>query len=401
MNWKKEGTPQVKNPILRPLRAHSKRSLVKLSLWTLVATTFLIAFQSYELASQTTSQRAYTDLIQFMSMEPKEQPLKPFGRFTPGLDLKSHKDNVDYFKSNPDLMNKIKSDLEGGRITWTLKGQKQRLLFVPEHRPRFKRLYKAYCQDLLDYLSQKTGIANPYDRIVILEDGPSQLPDNGLTAFIVHNLVRETQSRYSFSTNASQKSSELQLRATTTVNRVGSYASSLVGLENGNLSFDRDSYTIWQNNAKNPYTSLMVPAEETLHFILRGSTEEGIQAEHRNTSQKGSDDLQGLADSWLAVEEAVVGGLVYALMPPFLDNVAANLPESAVQHDLKTKMRFSKYRLLERGIEIVKRMGCKRAIEAYRADPTAFKALLEQPHGPQNKVMLGKSGHPVPSPDSG
>ena len=82
--------------------------------------------------------------------------------------------------------------------------------------------------------------------------------------------------------------------------------------------FKRKNYTIWQNSAENPYTALMAPVEETFHIALRDYTERAILEKLQTRSTHGIAEVNRIVDEWIAVEEAIAGGLVYGLLPEFL-----------------------------------------------------------------------------------
>lgn len=120
----------------------------------------------------------------------------------------------------------------------------------------------------------------------------------------------------------------------------------------------------------------MVPVEETLHIALREHTERAIKDQLELKSVQGLGDLERIADDWMAVEETIVGGLVHAMLPQFLETHIHILPNSLVEEDIKSKMDFPQYRHLKKGIEIVKKIGCKKAVKIYKEDPAGFKNLL-------------------------
>ena len=124
----------------------------------------------------------------------------------------------------------------------------------------------------------------------------------------------------------------------------------------------------------------MTPLEETLHIALRGHTEKAIldavKAKEETPTIK---EIQDVVEEWLAVEEAIVGGLVYCLVPDVVIKRIPDLPREWIQADLDTKATFPKYRLLPRAIKMVKDYGLKKSIHAYAQDPVATRSLLNEP----------------------
>jgi hypothetical protein len=146
--------------------------------------------------------------------------------------------------------------------------------------------------------------------------------------------------------------------------------------DNGTIEFLKDKYTIWQNSAANPFTALMVPAEETLHITLRESTESAIKKDVEQRHQRSLKSVGKIVEDWMAVEEAIVGGIVYKLLPNILEEHMTDLSLSYIKMDIITKRQFDKYRHLEKGITIMKEIGYREAIRMYLKDPMIFRDLL-------------------------
>jgi hypothetical protein len=124
----------------------------------------------------------------------------------------------------------------------------------------------------------------------------------------------------------------------------------------------------------------MTPLEETLHIVLRKYTEKAIMDTIGSKEKKLSrNKIKDLMEGWIAVEEAIVGGLVYKLVPDVVVSRVPNLPMEWIEADLKTKSQFHKYRFLPKGIEVVENHGLKKIIEMYSKDPFAFRDLLTGP----------------------
>jgi hypothetical protein len=81
-------------------------------------------------------------------------------------------------------------------------------------------------------------------------------------------------------------------------------------------------------------------------------------------------------EDWMAVEEAIVGGIVHRLLPHIMEEHIKTLPPSCIEMDIVTKSQFEKYRHLEKGITIVEEIGYREAIRLYAKDPAAFRDLL-------------------------
>jgi hypothetical protein len=319
----------------------------------------------------------YNRLLEFIQLDDQQQPLYVFNDFEEEFDKASHRATRQYFKEHPGLIQRIKAKLEGGKLRWKLRDLKHRLLFVPENRTEYADLYKNYCLDVIHTILDKTGFDNPYDSIQTLSRSkPVRHEKNeGVTAYIVHNLAKEYVGTYIFS-NQTNKKVKIELEGKLYSGDVGAYTSTLIMNENGAIEFLKDKYTIWQNSAANPYAALMVPVEETLHITLRDYTESGIKKAVEQSHQRSLKSVEKIVEDWMAVEEAIVGGIVYRLLPHILEEHITDLSLSYIEMDIIAKRQFKKYRHLEKGITIVEEIGYGEAIRMYSKDPTAFRDLL-------------------------
>jgi hypothetical protein len=319
----------------------------------------------------------YSRLLELIQLDDQQEPLFVFNDFEEEFDEASHRATRQYFKENPSLIQRIKDKLQGGKLRWKLKKLKHRLLFVPENRTEYATLYKDYCLNVIHAILDKTGFDNPYDSIQILKRSkPVRHEKNeGVTVYIVHNLAKEYVGTYVFS-NQTDKKVKSELKGKLYSGDVGAYTSTFVMDENGDIEFVKDKYSIWQNSATNPYTALMVPAEETLHITLREYTESAIERAVEQSHDRGSKTVEKIVEDWMAVEEAIVGGIVYRLLPSILEECIEDLSLSSIEMDLIAKSQFEKYRHLEKGITIVEEIGYREAIRMYSKDPVAFRDLL-------------------------
>jgi hypothetical protein len=321
----------------------------------------------------------YSRLLEFIEAANVEKPLYAFDDFEKELNTDVHQLNLDYLMDNPDLLAKIRLALNTEELHWKLEGSKRRLLFVPETREEYASLFKSYCTEVIDYVLAKTQLQNPFTGITNLT---SEIPEvseanNGITAFLVHNLAEEFVYTYGFY-NHQKKKVVIELDQKSFIGEVGSYTSSVYQNEDGDFVFTKNKYTIWQNNAKNPYTALMAPVEETLHITLRDYTENAIREKLMTGAESGYNTAQisRIVEEWIAVEEAITGGLVYGLLPEFLTNSITSFQPDWIESDLTTKSTMKRYKYLKKGIQVVEDLGIKKSIHLYREDPQAFRDLL-------------------------
>jgi hypothetical protein len=316
-------------------------------------------------------------LVELMHHRGQSGPLYAFGDFEKSYDPEIHAANVAYLQHHNELLEKIRADLGAPpSLQWRLLTLKHRLLYVPEQGAEFIRLYETYCQNVIQDILCLMNLPNPYSRIITLTGKPpSSWPTDGFYAYIVHDLSTEFRARYEFQ-SASDRKVAIELSGRYLNGEVGSYSSFLQFDAAGNVSFTHDRYTIWQDNAKNPYTALMTPVEETLHALLRTSTESAIRAALEKRGIRSPREARKVVEEWIAVEEAVVGGLVYHMLPPLLEKHFGQVPHDFVSRDLETKNHIAKYHQLKEGVRVVGTLGCKACFSLYLNDPTAFRSLL-------------------------
>ena len=189
----------------------------------------------------------------------------------------------------------------------------KQLLAVPENRVEYARLFEQYYHTAVNYLLERIHAANPYERIVTLKGPLPALPatgaQEGITVYLVHNLVDEYIEEYLFSSLYGD-GNKIKIKVSNRVNdgKVGSVTSLVtIGADN-QYEFNRLPYTVWQNSAQNPLNVLIVPIEETLHTLMRPFTKKAMLAELVQSGPTRIDQVRRIVDDWIAVEEAIVGG---------------------------------------------------------------------------------------------
>ena len=349
--------------------------IIRIASILMLAGIFLVPVPPTEQAAAY-NEKPLARLVDLIRLENKVSPLHPIGNFERNIDPSLHAANMEYLKNNRRLLEKISADLGEQDLQWHLKSLTSRLLYVPENRPEYIALYEAYCLDVIRDILDQTQLQNPYSGIITLSDKPPRLQSSdGLCAYIVHNLASEVHAKYEFR-NTSKKAVAIELSGQYLSGEVGSYSSYLSFNEDGEVFFTRDRFTIWQNSAQNPYTALMAPVEETFHIALRKNTETAIKTVIENKKPRSIREAKKVVDEWISVEEALVGGLVYSLLPPILEKKVGMHSQAFISKDIETKSDFTRYRHLKQGIDLVKRMGYKAAIRLYQDDPIAFRSLL-------------------------
>ena len=323
-----------------------------------------------------THSAGYPKLIDWMTAGTSEDPLMAVGDFDAAFSNETHQSNLEYIQNDPDLIRSIKSELDSAELSWELLETRRRLLAVPEKRAPYAALFEAYCREVIDYVVASTGLRSPYGTIFTLDD--DYIPDlsaaGGITVLLVHNLAEESIYTYAFQ-GGGDGSIAVELNQTLFIGELGSYTSHLVVREDGRFDFEPGRVTIWQNTAANPYSVLMVPVEETLHILLRNATEQAVKADLGNL-QKVDVDPDNVVEEWVAIEEAIAGGLVNLLLPDFLERRVDGFQFDWIEDDLTLKQRLDRYRYLRNGIQVVKQLGVPHALSLYQGDPNKFRAMI-------------------------
>jgi hypothetical protein len=342
---------------------------------TIVGGVLLVAFL-FMPRSSFPRPRDYSPLVELLKTQQKEEtPLYAFNPFEDAFDEDASSLGLRFFNENPRLVRNLRKDLGPGEIEWRLEHSRHRLLFVPEKRERMARLFEDYCGHVIDYTLEQTKLENPYVEIVTLAEEIPELPEQGVTVFLVHNLAEEVMGTYVFS-NPGRNSVKVDLSRKTFLGEVGSYTTNIFlrGKDEPRITWDR--FTIWQTTARNPFAVLCVPVEETLHIAVREHTHRAIEEQFETNSSKDAEEQEGIVADWMAIEEALVGGVVHALLPRFLKSYAKNLPDSSIEEDIKSRREFEQYQHLERAIEVVGELGYEEAIRMYADHPGKFKELV-------------------------
>jgi hypothetical protein len=355
--------------MVQPMRRNRKKTLIFL---------IYMVVSVFSTRSNSESMRDYSRLLEFIALEDQEDPLYPFDDFQEEMDLESHLANVAFFEEHQKLLERIRRDLPGEDIQYRLEGMERRLLFVPETRQLYATLHESYCKKVVNEVLKKTGLENPFIRIESLLNERPEIPEseNGVSAYLVHNLVKEYVAAYVF-TGSGSRQVRVEVKGQEFVGEVGSFTTVVILEDDGRLAFTRVPFTIWQNSARNPYTALMVPAEETLHIALRDVTEMVIRRQMETQPVKDIKTLREIVDEWVAVEEGVVGGLVSILLPEILQKFMPGLvPHSLMIQDIEKKSRLHKYRYLKAGVSLARQMGHRRWLGMFQAAPTQVRVLL-------------------------
>ena len=189
----------------RHIRAEMNRALLVFS---------IILLSGFSLFTGQVSANDYSRLIDFILLADQRRPLRAFSDFDDTLDDDSRDYLSDYFNDNPSLLKKIRKDLGGSKLRWRIARFESRYAFVPEQREEYAALFESYCRDVIRYILDQTSLPDPYREIQTLKNPRPEIPEQGITAFIVHNLVEQFLADCTFS---GQKNKRIKIRLKGTV----------------------------------------------------------------------------------------------------------------------------------------------------------------------------------------
>ncbi|MFZ1984338.1 MAG: hypothetical protein WAU91_07975 [Desulfatitalea sp.] len=323
----------------------------------------------------------YNRLLGYIQSENLEAPLVLLSDSAGEFDERLNQANLAYLNENKGLLAQIQNRLAADTLKWRLSGSSKRLLVVPEKRGDYAELFERYCKEAIAYALAVTQLPNPYVRIATLNE-PLPLAEGetagGVTAYLVHNIADEYIEEYLFF-NQEDVQTKIKIKLSNRVftGRIGSYTSKLTFGPDSQIEFVHEPYTLWQNNSKNPINVLVAPIEETLHIALRTATETAIRQRLQQAAPQSIQAVQQVVNEWMAVEEAIVGGLVARLMPEIFARLLSGPLQKEMAASLAERDLHEQYRYLQQGIRVVSDLGVRPAIELYTSEPVRFQKLIQ------------------------
>ncbi len=341
----------------------------------------------------------YARLLDYIAIQDLQGPLVAFGEDEEEFDRQRNRENIDFLNHHKELLENIQSRLQNESLNWRLGASFKRLLVVPENRQGYARLFEQYCRESIDYLLARVHMPNPYSAITTFHGTlpqPRQGTDGGVTAYLVHNIANEYIEEYLFFKQADDpRKVRIKLSNREFDSKIGSYTSKLKIGENSQYKFIRESYTLWQNSADIPFNVFIVPIEETLHILLRPSTEAAMQSELEDIEPTRLEQVQAVINQWMAVEEAIVGGVVHQVMPDLMSHFIGKRAEDLLADAMDARNAHTQYRLLDNGIHLVQAMGEEASLTLYRQDPEKFRNLMTQGSLPVASVEKSTVSFPM------
>jgi hypothetical protein len=320
-------------------------------------------------------------LLTFIQAENREAPLVLIDDGAGEFDTRLNQANLAYLNENKPLLTQIQSRLAADRVSFRLAGSSKRLLVVPERREEYATLFEQYCREAVAQALAATRLPNPYVAIATLREPPARPQGEraeGVTAYVVHNIADEYIEEYLFFDQTDDRSQiKIKLSNRVFTGRIGSYTSRLTFGAQAQIEFIHDPYTLWQNTARNPINVLVAPVEETLHIGLRCATEAAIRQALRQAPPENLEHVQRVVDEWMAVEEAIVGGLVAHLMPEIFGRLLTGPLREQMTAALAQRDMHAQYRYLPQGIRVVGELGVRPAVVLYMSEPAHFQRMIQ------------------------
>lgn len=329
-------------------------------------------------ASKTAAEKRVTSLEALIDYPPLEGPRMVLKEFALEGDDEIKARILSDLVQRPELLARIRTKVPFGRqLTLSIDKLTIRLLYIPETREVFRHLYGDYCRRAIALLLEKMGGQDIYRTLTWPRTERPEIPGGeGITAFLVHRLAKEYVAECTFGAPTGE-TARYRLKGSFESDHLGAVDLMIESPRTGEFTLQRKNVSIWQNRTDNLYTLMAIPLEETLHYLIGEETDRIILAELKTNSYRRVDEVRKLANDWLAIEEALVGGLVRPLVRDYTQRHGIDLDATLMERSLADKEGLSQYRHREAGIRLVDHLGYLESVKMYRRDPLEFQRRLE------------------------
>ncbi|MGD9212785.1 MAG: hypothetical protein PVI90_18520 [Desulfobacteraceae bacterium] len=305
-----------------------------------------------------------------------EKPLHIMREFQFDTDREISRQIYRDIAENKDLLGQLRQKFGSNqKITFTIEKLAIRLLYVPELRKQYRTAYEHYCRNISEHIFQKTQTINIYRQIVSPDEPlPLSQPD-GVFVFLVHQLGKEYRATCLFKAE-NGKTARYLFEGACFSSRLGAVEVMITSPFEGAYQIERRKNTIWQNNCRNLYSLLQVPVEETLHYIIGPYTDAKILAELKGKKTVNVAGVERLANDWMMVEEAVVGGLGYLILKTCASKYGTAFSIKDARKAWQKRSTLPRYKFLQTGIKLASRLGFRNTFKLYKSDPAEFRKQL-------------------------
>ena len=322
---------------------------------------------------------SYAYIATLPALPALENPLLVLRDFQSDSDMEIKQRIYCDIAEDRDLIRQVKQKIGfDQKVTVTIENMDIRLLYVPELRKKYSLAYETYCRRVIDHILTKTHNEHIYGHIISPVTPIPKVGKRGVTAFLVHQLGKEYRAKCRFAAEDGT-STRYQIKGACFSSRLGAVEVIIENPARDEFQIRRNNISIWQNRSNNFYSLLQIPVEETFHYILGPCTDLKITEELRQKKINTMVEVEKLANHWLAIEEAIVGGLVYLLLNEYALKYGFTVSNKDVERALLAKEDLLRYRYRRVGIKRVVEMGFKRSFELYTSDPVEFQISLATP----------------------
>ncbi len=305
-----------------------------------------------------------------------DKPLLTFRDFVQDFDPEVERRLYQEIADRQDLIERLKRRIDfESRLSMKIDDIKTKLLFVPELREKYVEAYLAYCRRAVAFTCKRLNQPEIYRRIVPLTRPFPNIPTKTVTAYLVHRLIKEYVATCTF-TGEGGTPVRYNISGAFVSRQLGAVGLTISCPQPGLFSLKRTPYSIWQNDAASRFNLIAVPIEESLHFILGESTDQHIAAELARGKDLTVFAVQQIADHWIAIEEAIVGGILHQVLEDFIKEYEIPLSPSAFNASLNDKKRLAQYKYRARGVWLVNRLGVEKTFQYYKSDPMMLVSVL-------------------------
>ena len=309
-------------------------------------------------------------------MAKREIPLLVFRDFVADADDEVERHIKHQWSQRTDLLATLKEKLGSDQeIRLSVEETQVRLMFVPHQETGAEAAYRRYCQDVTDFLFDICKQENILAAITSPGSAYPLMSDNGISAFLVHRLAKAYQAVCRF-TAKSGGSVKYKVTGAIFSNHLGAVDLTVEMLAQGQFGLSRSPFTIWQSAGSGVSTLMAIPVEECLHYCLGAATDRQIADVMQANPPKSLAAVKWLAEEWMAIEEAAVGGLVEHVLDRFCDRSNTNLPVSLQEEMRLAIAALPQYRFRENGIRLIRRLGFQETVDMYLEDPAFFRDQL-------------------------
>ncbi len=305
-----------------------------------------------------------------------DKPLLIFRGFVQDFDPEVEMRLYHEIAGQQDLIERLRQRIQfGSRLSMKIDSIKTQLLFIPELRENFAAAYRTYCQEAVEFTCNRLNHPRIYRDIISLTRGFPKISTGAVTAYLVHRLIKEYVATCTFS-GEKGASVSYNISGSFVSSQLGAVDLEIVSPQPGIFSLKRKPYSIWQNDTANQFNLLALPIEESLHFIVGKTTDKHIAAKLLRGKDLTVSAVQQVADHWIAIEEAVVGGILHRLMKDFVNKNEIPLSSEAFDSSISKKGQLARYKYRARGVAVVKKFGVEETLHHYESNPEILISLL-------------------------